>query len=94
MRDWPNKRGYDGQISLSQEARRDLEWWTENLSRWNGRHIDKQGPSLTIETDASLTGWGAFCQGVMTGGCWSEAETSLHINSLEMPKHLPGIARE
>ena len=76
--------GYDKQIALNQESRKDLEWWTENLSRWNGRPLQESSPILTIETDASLTGWGAFCQGVMTGGCWSMTEKAHHINSLEM----------
>ena len=73
--------GYDKQIALNQESRKDLEWWTENLSRWNGRPLQESSPILTIETDASLTGWGAFCQGVMTG---SMTEKAHHINSLEM----------
>ena len=29
-------------------------------------------------------GWGAFCQGVLTGGCWSAREAELHTNALEM----------
>ena len=39
---------------------------------------------LTIEADASSSGWGAFCQGEATGGCWSNKEQSQHINVLEM----------
>lgn len=39
---------------------------------------------LTIEADASSSGWGAFCQGEATGGCWSNEEQSQHINVLEM----------
>ena len=41
-------------------------------------------PNIVIETDASKRGWGASCQGVMTGGCWSKEEADLHINVLEM----------
>ena len=37
-----------------------------------------------IETDASRKGWRAFCMGTSTGGQWSQAETSLHINCLEL----------
>ena len=39
---------------------------------------------MAIETDASRSGWGAFCQGEATGGCWSAEEQALHINALEM----------
>ena len=36
-----------------------------------------------IETDASLTGWDAVCQGVRTGGLWSVQERQ-HIIVLEL----------
>ena len=41
-------------------------------------------PQCTIETDASTVGWGAFCQGKATGGCWSVEEQTLQINELEL----------
>ena len=78
------RKGYDGQVTISPEARRDLQWWAENLSTWNGRAIRDPNPNMVIETDASKKGWGAFCRGVLTGGCWSVQEAKLHINSLEM----------
>ena len=37
-----------------------------------------------METDASTTGWGATCEEVRTGGPWSETESHLHINCLEL----------
>jgi len=37
-----------------------------------------------IETDASRQGWGAYCQGMSTGGRWLPEETSYHINCLEL----------
>lgn len=78
------KKGYDGKIRLSLSARKDLEWWVHNLSEWNGRAIQAPDPTLVIETDASKKGWGAYSQGIMTGGCWNAQEAQLHINSLEM----------
>ena len=39
---------------------------------------------LTIESDASLMGWGAACQGQTTGGPWMEEESQMHINCLEL----------
>ena len=35
------------------------------------------------QTDVPKSSWGAFCNGVSTGGKWSEKETNLHINVLE-----------
>ena len=44
----------------------------------------RQPPDLQIESDASLMGWGASCQGIQTGGPWSQQEKKLHINCLEL----------
>ena len=54
------------------------------LSTWNGRAILPQPPDLTVETDASLLGWGAVSEGIRTGGLWSEEERAQHINLLEL----------
>ena len=37
-----------------------------------------------METVASTTGWGATCEGVRISGPWSETESHLHINCLEL----------
>jgi len=39
---------------------------------------------LCIESDASLSGWGAFCNGVSTRGKCSLSEAEYHINYLEL----------
>lgn len=76
--------GYDGSLRISSEARQDLLWWSENLEQWNGRRTVQTEPEVSIETDASNSGWGAFCQGESTGGCWDQEEAALHINVLEL----------
>ena len=45
--------------------------------------IQKQA-QIVIQSDASLTGWGAVWDGVSTGGSWSPQEQTLHINYLEL----------
>ena len=62
----------------------ELQWWLEQLAIWNDRDIHQPPPDLVIETDASLIGWGAICQGVQTGGLWSQEEQLEHINVLEL----------
>ncbi len=79
--------GYDGMMTI----RADLQWWCDNLAEWNGRQIQNQLPDLEIETDASLQGWGAYCAGECTGGCWSEEEKTSHINALEFLGSMFGI---
>ncbi len=37
-----------------------------------------------VTTDASLTGWGALCDGRPAYGTWTSAQTKWHINCLEL----------
>ena len=39
---------------------------------------------MLIETDASMIGWGAVCQGIRTVRLWSHQERDCHINVLEL----------
>ena len=39
---------------------------------------------MILQTDASLTGWGAVCNGISIGGSWNMEERKLHINILEL----------
>ena len=75
---------YESQLVLNQEAIEELQWWAENLKDWNGRALAQPDPSIIIESDASREGWGAHCNGLSTGGLWSQSEQSLHINCLEL----------
>lgn len=71
-------------LELSAEAKQDLDWWMSTLTSCSGEPIKESLPTLTINADASLSGWGAVCNGVSTGGPWSRQESSLHINVLEL----------
>ena len=75
---------YQTVIRLDEECRAELAWWESHLTTWNGRSLVAQPPTLTIETDASTIGWGAFCQGERTGGAWTQSEREMHINCLEL----------
>lgn len=75
---------YEAKVLLNEAAKQELQWWKEELLRWNGRPLQPPPPDLTIETDASLLGWGAVAEGVSTGGLWSEEERQSHINHLEL----------
>ncbi len=69
---------------LSPEAKSDLEWWVANLSLQMGKRFFPKLPDLEIYTDASLTGWGAVCNGVTTNGSWTLSDSRRHINELEL----------
>ncbi|KAI9552222.1 reverse transcriptase [Daphnia sinensis] len=70
--------------SLSLGARSDLEWWIHNLNEMNGKDFFPKSPDIKIFSDASLSGWGAVCNGVTTRGPWTTTQAKLHINSLEL----------
>ena len=77
-------QSYDAKLTLDQAARQDLHWWLTEVTRWNGRPMQPGPPDLTLESDASMLGWGASMLGSATGGLWSSTERNLHINVLEM----------
>ena len=77
------KKNYQSVITLNTKSRKELTWWIENFWFCNGQTFSQLNPQVIIQTDASLAGWRAVCNGVQTGQ-WSEEERSLHINVLEL----------
>ena len=59
---------YEHHMRLSKDAREKLVWWQHHLACWNGRTVIQRQSQVKIQSDASLTGWGAVCDGVNTGG--------------------------
>ena len=49
---------------------------------WNWRTVIQKQAQIVIQSDATLTGWGAVCDGVSTGGSWSPQEQTMHIYQL------------
>ena len=64
-----------GRSSLVGGAPHPLEWED---------HCPTQTDNITIETGASLSGWGAVREETRTGGPWSETERAWHINCLKL----------
>ena len=80
-------KNFQTMVALSKVCEEEITWWIHQLDQWNGKQIRMSvNPDLTIETDASKTGWGAVCPAlsVTMGGPWSVSEKQLHINALEM----------
>ena len=76
---------YDAVITLSPEAKEEIQWWLAHLQAWNGRAILTPSPDLIIETDASKSGWGQCARAHERGDCgprWSENFISIAWNSL------------
>ncbi|XP_045036842.1 uncharacterized protein LOC116935930 [Daphnia magna] len=74
----------DTKVDLTDPVKSDLLWWISNLASCQGKPMFEAEPTLSICSDASLSGWGAVCEGITTGMSWSDEEKNLHINELEM----------
>ena len=77
-------QNYNQMLPLGTEAQEELRWWQHHLTQWNGKTTIRKSVQIVIQSDASLSGWGAVCNGVSTGGSWTPQEQLLHINCLEL----------
>jgi hypothetical protein len=75
---------WDQEVTLPQDARQELQWWQENLSKWNGRALLNPDPNKTIYVDASNAGWGGVGMGKSVQGVWSHDEVCESINWREL----------
>ena len=75
---------YDTPLSLSSQARSDLQWVIENITQCNGRFFQVPKIDICIQSDASLIGWGAVNGSLSASGRWSQSESKHHINYLEL----------
>ena len=78
---------YDSQL-FKKELRKNLNWrffgGGKNIKIHHGRSLLQLPAQTLLHTDASLTGLGAVCEEIKTGGTWNQQERSLHINELEL----------
>ncbi|XP_038053575.1 uncharacterized protein LOC119726028 [Patiria miniata] len=77
------ENSYESAVTLSQASLEELRTWVQCLHAWNGRHFLHPTPDLTLQTDASMSGWGA-CLHSTIGGRWTTLEQQHHINYLEL----------
>ena len=56
-------------ISLSKDSLTDLQWWiSPQIIQFNNTPLTLPAFDMVIYTDASTQGWGAQCNGILTGG--------------------------
>ena len=76
-------------ISLTKEARADMQWWIDFLPSWNRRSIIP-GPifiystGLQLFTDASSIGFGAIYKNTWIQGQWNDTQKLMSIDFKEM----------
>ena len=82
-----NRGNYEAKIVIPEECREDIRWWIQHISTAT-KNIFLEKPKITLESDASKSGWGG-CQILgarreKTGGNWTSKEAEKHINYLEL----------
>ena len=61
-----------------------LDWWQNPTNVMKGSDFYPTDHSIQFFTDASNDGWGAHLEQASAKGLWSDRETRLHINVLEL----------
>ena len=75
---------YDFKVSPSEEARKDLDWWVSCGPSLPPRSLSPFSEDITLFSDASNSGWGAWYSNHSVYGSWSLAESKEHINIREL----------
>ena len=70
----------------------DIKWWSKCPSLLPSSSLESFTYSITLFTDASSHGWGAYlCNGLSSSGIWSSDDSS-HINLRELKAVLLGVS--
>ena len=75
---------FDAPCYLSQEGKRNIIWWIENLPKAFRSLLPIPKPDYIIYTDACKTGWGGHDDNTETNGIWNYNTEDIHINILEL----------
>ena len=70
--------------NMTEEAKEKLNWWVQNLYPTKGKTLVSTSPQPVIASDASLRGWGVFCEREKTRGPWTALKKKDHIVVLEL----------
>ena len=71
-------------IPFPQSLHPHVDWWLLERNVLRGQPLHPLQHALQIFTDASNVGWGAHLGGSTARGVWSDPESCLHINFLEL----------
>ncbi|XP_031344364.1 uncharacterized protein LOC116171583 isoform X1 [Photinus pyralis] len=81
---------YEAKMTLDSFLHSDISWWISKLAV-SCNPIRSDTFDIELFTDASKTGWGAYCNGNTSFGFWSNSEKENHINELELLAVLFGL---
>ncbi|XP_069142249.1 uncharacterized protein [Argopecten irradians] len=64
----PASREWEAWLPLNQSVKEFARWWTLKDNVLQGVPLSKPAPTMTLFTDASMTGWGAYLDGHCRSG--------------------------
>ena len=71
-------------IPLDLQSRLAILWWTNTDNLGRGVPLGTINVEYYLYTDSSTQGWGAHLQDLTASGIWSQDQSQLHINVLEL----------
>ena len=78
------KKSWDDEVTLTEEAKKDLRWWHSAINSWNGAPLGNTAIAAQVETDASSWGWGAAYDNYRASGTWTNQIGFRHSNYREL----------
>ena len=81
---WTASQSPDHLVTLSEEARVALQWWSHRPHLVKGVSLHHSTPEVRLFTDASTQGWGAHIGADEVGKPWPSSLLLKHINFLEL----------
>ena len=80
----PSSHLYQTLVPITEVIHPHLLWWSREQNLSVGTRFPRPSPDVTLTTDASLTGWGAYIGEATASGRWQAPWNTLHINRLEL----------
>ena len=81
---WHVPEVLEKEIPLPRSLYPHLQWWLDENNVLSGQPLHPLQHALQLFTDASSEGWGTHLGDHMAKGVWSDSESQLHINFLEL----------
>ena len=78
-------------VAWDSSCREDLRWWSDDSHLLVGLPLGLSQPELSLFTDASDSGWGAFLGEDLMSGSWSPHCSAFSINHRELLAVLYGV---
>ena len=90
---WHVPEALDKRIPIPRALYPHLQWWVKKDNVLKGHPLHPLQHALQLFTDASNEGWGAHLGDYTEKGVWSEPESQLHINFLELKAFLLALKK-